>query len=191
MSGERKLVCISRCRQENLTRQFEVNIVLSDATVMEARQHMFSPVLRCRFGRWHWLPIRGFFGIAWVAFFSVPACADELKLSASISSSVAGQSVDIQNVSDVPVTIYSMVVNRKENSLVCELGAWHSTLTGETWFARRDTDESEAEALRMKALPSVRLGIGDEVGVSVYRTCGNVLELKRATDMGDYLFTSD
>lgn len=119
-----------------------------------------------------------------------PVLADALKFSASFSVNSAGNTnVDIQNVSNVPVTVYSVIINRKENDAMCHLKPFLD-MDGVPFFVRGDITEEELELFRYIPQNSVKLQFGDEAGIAVFRGCGSILELKLVTDLGPYLFTS-
>ena len=122
-------------------------------------------------------------------FYNSPAIAEIVKLSASHYINEVGNTVvDIQNVGDIPVVIYSVIVNRKENDPICHLRPFSNLDDELPSFGRSDTDDETLRAIRSKRETSVTLQFADEVGVYIFQGCGSVLELVLKTDAGDYRF---
>ncbi|MEO1363189.1 MAG: hypothetical protein AAFU86_05385 [Pseudomonadota bacterium] len=120
-----------------------------------------------------------------------PGRSEEIRLSATFVEKTNGNmDIEIQNRDDRPVTVRSIVINRKEGDPICHLRLFKS-FDGELWFARTDSSEEELAALSMERLDSVTLRFGDEVGAAVYRGCGSILEVAVWTDEGRYMFTRE
>lgn len=117
-----------------------------------------------------------------------PLWAEDVQLSASIVEGSNGNTnIELQNVSEKPVTIISAVVNRKRNNPVCVLSPYRG-FDDSTWFARSDVDEAQSIALSMTPISAITLQFGDEVSLSVYHGCGSVLELELRLDSGNLIY---